>query len=39
MVDHPTEILGLIGIETITIDAEATARPRTGVTEPFGGAP
>lgn len=38
-VDHPTEILGLIGIETITIDADATARPRTGVTEPFGGAP
>lgn len=38
-VDHPTEILGLIGIETITVDAQATARPRTGVTEPFGGAP
>jgi Flp pilus assembly protein TadG len=38
-VDHPTEILGLIGIETITVDADATARPRTGVTEPFGGAP
>jgi len=38
-VDHPTEILGLIGIETITVDADATARPRTGVSEPFGGAP
>jgi Flp pilus assembly protein TadG len=38
-VDHPTEILGLIGIETITVDAAATARPRTGVTEPFGDAP
>ncbi|WP_026930210.1 pilus assembly protein TadG-related protein [Glycomyces tenuis] len=38
-IDHPTELLGLIGISTITVTAEQVARPRTGVTEPFGGAP
>lgn len=38
-IDHPTELLGLIGIHTITVDAEATARPRFGIDTPFGGAP
>lgn len=38
-IDHPTKLLGLIGIQTITVDAEAVARPRTGVTEPLGGTP
>ena len=36
-VDTTTEILGVVGIGTITTSAEATARPRTGITTPFGG--
>jgi Flp pilus assembly protein TadG len=38
-IDHPTKLLGLIGFHAITVDAEAVARTRTGVTEPFGGTP
>lgn len=38
-IDTPTQLLTAVGIGSITVDAEATARPRIGVTEPFGGSP
>lgn len=36
-VDTATELLGVIGIHTVTVQSEAVARPRTGVTTPWGG--
>lgn len=38
-IETPTQLLTAVGIGSITVDAEATARPRIGVTEPFGGSP
>ncbi len=38
-IDTPTQLLTAVCIGSITVDAEATARPRIGVTEPFGGSP
>jgi Flp pilus assembly protein TadG len=38
-IDTPAQLLAAVGIDTITVDAEATARPRVGVTTPFGGSP
>jgi Flp pilus assembly protein TadG len=35
--DTSTELLGVVGIDVITVHGEATARPRTGITAPFGG--
>lgn len=38
-IDTPAQLLAAVGIDSITTSAEATARPRVGVTEPFGGSP
>lgn len=36
-IDQTTKLFSLAGIDTITVEASATARPRLGVTEPIGG--
>lgn len=38
-IDTPAQLLTAVGIGSIIVHAEATARPRIGVTEPFGGSP